>query len=168
MDLLGDQALPICRGIIEAAMLDLLRNTEMKPSPLWTGHVALDIDTSPQDNSRTRKPGVGPTYKGCDGYCPILAYAGVEGFFRGSEFYIGTQHSQKGAPAFFRKQIQRLSGPGIDQVLVRLGSGMDVADTMVAIQAEADDTVISWPLGERTSSSGWIRRWCCPRAPGSA
>lgn len=149
LDLLGDQFLPVCREIIETAMLDLLRNTGLKPSPLWTGHVALDIDTSPQDNSKTKKQGVGRTYKGCDGYCPILAYAGLEGFLIGSEFRTGTQHSQKGAPAFIRPQIQRLRDLGIDRVLVRLDSGFDAADTMLAIQAEAADFVISVnPRGE--------------------
>ena len=143
LDLLGDGFLPTCREIIETAMLDLLRNTGMKPSPLWTGHVALDIDTSPQDNSRTRKQGIGRTYKGLDGYCPILAYAGLEGFLVGSEFRTGTQHSQKGAPAFIRQQIQRLRSLGIERVLVRLDSGFDAADTMLAIRAEAADFIIS-------------------------
>ena len=149
LDLLGDDHLPICREIIETAMLGLLRNTGMKPSPLWTGHVALDIDTSPQDNSKTKKQGVSRTYKGCDGYCPILAYAGLEGFLIGSEFRTGTQHSQKGAPAFIGLQIQRLRGLGVERVLVRLDSGFDAADTMLAIQAEAADFIISVnPRGE--------------------
>lgn len=149
LDLLGDQFLPVCREIVETALLDLLQNTRLKPSALWTGHVALDIDTSPQDNSKTKKQGIGRTYKGMDGYCPILAYAGLEGFLIGSEFRTGTQHSQKGAPAFIRQQIQRLRSLGIERVLVRLDSGFDAADTMLAIRAEAADFVIAVnPRGE--------------------
>lgn len=149
LDLLGDQFLPVCREIIEMALLDLLQNTRLKPSALWTGHVALDIDTSPQDNSKTKKQGIGRTYNGCDGYCPILAYAGLEGFLIGSEFRPGTQHSQKGAPAFICHQIRRLRALGIDRILVRLDSGFDAADTMLAIQAEAADFIISVnPRGE--------------------
>ncbi len=149
LDLLGDQFLPVCREIVETALLDLLQNTRLKPSALWTGHVALDIDTSPQDNSKTKKQGIGRTYKGMDGYCPILAYAGLEGFLIGSEFRTGTQHSQKGAPAFIRQQIQRLRSLGIERVLVRLDSGFDAADTMLAIRVEAADFVIAVnPRGE--------------------
>ncbi len=133
LDLLGETALPTSLAIIETALLDLLRNTSMRPTALWTGHVALDIDTTPQDNSKTKKEGVGRTYKGCDGYCPILAYAGLEGFLIGAEFRTGTQHSQKGAPAFIAKQIQRLRSLGVDHVLVRLDSGFDAAETMLTI-----------------------------------
>ncbi len=149
LDLLGDQFLPVCREIVETALLDLLQNTRLKPSALWTGHVALDIDTSPQDNSKTKKQGIGRTYKGMDGYCPNRAYAGLEGFLIGSEFRTGTQHSQKGAPAFIRQQIQRLRSLGIERVLVRLDSGFDAADTMLAIRVEAADFVIAVnPRGE--------------------
>lgn len=168
LDLLGETAFPMSREIIESAMLDALRNTGLKPSPLWTGHVALDIDTSPHDNSKTKKQGIGRTYDGGMGYCPILAYAGLEGFLIGSEFRTGTQHSQKGAPAFIATQIQRLRSLGVDRVLVRLDSGFDAADTMLAIRAEAADFVISVnPRGESAQvwldqakalhTSAWIR-----------
>ena len=155
LDLLGERAFPASREIIESAMLDVLRHIGLKPSPLWTGHVALDIDTSPHDNSKTKKQGIGRTYDGGMGYCPILAYAGVEGFLIGSEFRTGTQHSQKGAPAFIATQLQRLRRLGVERVLVRLDSGFDAADTMLAIRAEAADFVISVnPRGE--SGQAWL------------
>jgi len=168
LDLLGAKAFPTSLSIMETAQLDLLRNTAMRPTPLWTGHVALDIDTSPQDNSKTKKEGVGRTYKGCDGYCPIIAYAGVEGFLIGSEFRIGTQHSQKNAPAFIAKQIQRLQSLGVERVLVRLDSGFDAAETMLAIRDGKADFIISVnPRGEDRQiwikqaaalpASAWIR-----------
>jgi hypothetical protein len=157
LDLLGAKAFPTSLTIMETAQLDLLRNTAMRPTPLWTGHVALDIDTSPQDNSKTKKEGVGRTYKGCDGYCPIIAYAGVEGFLVGSEFRTGTQHSQKNAPAFIAKQIRRLQSLGVEHVLVRLDSGFDAAETMLAIRDAKADFVISVnPRGE--DSQIWIKQ----------
>ena len=143
LDLLGEQAFQRSCGIIETANLDLLRNTGMQPSPLWTGHVALDIDTTPQDNSKTLKEGIGRTYDGGMGYCPAMAYGGVEGFLIGAEFRVGTQHSQKGAPAFISRQVQRLRSLGIERVLVRLDSGFDAAETMLAIQDEKADFIIS-------------------------
>ena len=168
LDRLGESAFPMSLAIIETAILEVLRNTKMRPSALWTGHVALDIDTTPQDNSKTKKEGVGRTYKGCDGYCPILAYAGLEGFLIGAEFRIGTQHSQKNAPAFIANQIQRLRSLDVDHVLVRLDSGFDAAETMLAIQDENADFIISVnPRGENQQlwieqakalpASAWIR-----------
>ena len=41
---------------------------------------ALDIDVSPFDNSKTKKEGVSRAYKGVDGYAPIFAYLGREGY----------------------------------------------------------------------------------------
>lgn len=65
LDRLGESAFPMSLAIIETAILDVLRNTRMRPSALWTGHVALDIDTTPQDNSKTKKEGVGRTEAPC-------------------------------------------------------------------------------------------------------
>jgi hypothetical protein len=42
--------------------------------------VALDVDVSPFDNSNTKKEGVSWTYKKVDGYAPIFAYLGEEGY----------------------------------------------------------------------------------------
>ena len=42
--------------------------------------VPVDIDVTPFDNSKTRKEGVSRTYKGYDGYAPIMAYIGTEGY----------------------------------------------------------------------------------------
>lgn len=168
LDLLGESASPVSLAIIETALLDLLRNTKMRPSALWTGHVALDIDPTPQDNGRTKKEGIGRTYDGGMGYCPILAYAGLEGFLIGAEFRTGSQHSQKNAPAFIAKQIQRLKSLDVDRVLVRLDSGFDAAETMLAIHDAKADFIISVnPRGEDGNlwieqakalpASGWIR-----------
>lgn len=143
LDRLGEQAFPASLALIEAAILDLLKHTRMPLTPLPTGHVALDVDPTPQDNSKTRKQGLGWTYKGFDGYCPIVAYAGVEGFLIGAEFREGQQNGQKGAPAFIANQIQRLRTLGVASVLVRLDSGFDAAETMLAITDEKADFLIA-------------------------
>ena len=44
------------------------------------GWLPLDIDTFAMDNSGTSKEGVGRTYAGVDGYCPLAAYLGSHGF----------------------------------------------------------------------------------------
>lgn len=43
------------------------------------GWLPLDVDTFAMDNSGTVKEGVGRTYAGVDGYCPLAAYLGSHG-----------------------------------------------------------------------------------------
>ena len=63
-------------------------------SRLNTGHVALDIDVFPMDNSKTHKEGVSRTYKGHDGYAPIAAYLGQEGWCLACDLRDGSMHCQ--------------------------------------------------------------------------
>ena len=47
---------------------------------LANGLVPVDIDVTPMDNSKSKKEGVSRTYKGFDGYAPMMAYIGTEGY----------------------------------------------------------------------------------------
>lgn len=58
-------------------------NERIVPSKLPNGYVPVDIDVTPFDNSKTRKEGVSRTYKGYDGYAPIMVYIGTGGICRG-------------------------------------------------------------------------------------
>ena len=69
------------RSDILQANVDLLREMKIEPSALKNGYVPVDIDVTPFDNSKTKKEGVSRTYKGFDGYAPIMAYIGAEGSF---------------------------------------------------------------------------------------
>lgn len=142
LDALGASARPTSLGVIDKAILDVVRNNPIPITPLSTGHVALDIDPTPFDNSRTRKQGIGWTYKKFHGYTPIVAYAGQEGFLIGAEFREGQHHGQKGAPAFITAQINRLRTLTSARVLVRLDSGFDAAETAVAIVTADADFII--------------------------
>jgi hypothetical protein len=55
---------------------------------------------SPPDNSGSHKQGVSFTYKKHDGYAPIFAYVGAEGYILDHELRPGKQHCQKGTPEF--------------------------------------------------------------------
>ena len=68
------------RPQILQANIGMFRTHHVTPAALPTGEVALDIDVTPFDNSKTSKQGVSRTYKGFDGYAPIMAYIGKEGF----------------------------------------------------------------------------------------
>ncbi|MBT9159874.1 MAG: hypothetical protein AAGB97_06145 [Dehalococcoidia bacterium] len=47
--------------------------------------MAVDIDVSPFDNSKTKKESVNWTYKKFDGYAPIFGYVGQEGYLANLE-----------------------------------------------------------------------------------
>ena len=57
------------------------------------GWLPLDIDTFAMDNSGTAKDGVGRTYTGVDGYCPLAAYLGTNGYCLDLALRPGIQHS---------------------------------------------------------------------------
>ena len=59
---------------------DMLLSCGYEPSSLANGCVPVDIDVSPFDNSGSHKAGVSRTYKNFDGYAPIFAYIGTEGY----------------------------------------------------------------------------------------
>ncbi len=44
------------------------------------GWLPLDVDTFAMNNGGSSKEGVGRTYAGVDGYCPLAAYLGSHGF----------------------------------------------------------------------------------------
>ncbi len=52
----------------------LLVKNHAAPSRLPCGLVPADIDVTLCDNSKTKKEGVSRTYKGYDGYAPMMAY----------------------------------------------------------------------------------------------
>ena len=49
---------------LDTANQAFLERVQVPVTPLWTGHVALDMDLFAQDNSGTRKEGVGYTHRG--------------------------------------------------------------------------------------------------------
>jgi hypothetical protein len=94
----------------------------------------VDIDTSPMDNSKTKKEGVSYTYKKFEGYHPIFAYIGKEGYMIDNELRPGSQHCQEGTPEFIRLLLERLpDNLGGLPLLFRLDSGNDSIDTIKAI-----------------------------------
>jgi hypothetical protein len=94
----------------------------------------VDVDSSPMDNSKTKKEGVSYTYKKYEGYHPIFAYIGKEGYMIDNELRPGSQHCQEGTPEFLRLLLERLpDGLGSLPLLFRLDSGNDSIDTIKAL-----------------------------------
>lgn len=116
---------------IRQSNVEMLRKAMVKPTPCSTGHMPLDVDVTPLDNSGTKKQGVSRTYKGYDGYAPIMAYLGAEGYLINTELREGSMHCQKNTCAFLRESI-RLSRQVCDMpLLVRMDAGNDSAENLI-------------------------------------
>ena len=83
----------------------------------------------PFDNSKSNKEGVSRIYKGFDGYAPIMAYIGTEGYLVNLELRIGKQHCQKEIPDFLRETIELCRQLTEKPLLIRLDSGNDALKT---------------------------------------
>ena len=103
------------------------------------GWLALDIDTFAMDNGDTVKEGVGRTYTGVDGYCPLAAYLGSGGFCLELSLRPGVQHSALETQYNLERVIpmaQRLSAAGPKApILIREDSGFDSTSQMQSIES---------------------------------
>lgn len=126
----------------QKAAVDLLLSAKAPVTALTTGHVALDADVTPLDNSNTKKEGVGWTYKQVVGYAPIAAYLGQEGWCLGFELREGTQHCQNGTPDFLRRAIQAARRVTDKPLLVRLDGGNDAMENYALFQESGVDFLV--------------------------
>jgi len=133
------------RGIAEKCSIRMLKRSGVHLTPLDTGHIPLDADVFPMDNSGTKKEGVSYTYKGHDGYAPIAAYLGLEGWCLEVELRPGSQHSQEGFIPFMSRVLEKARTLTGKKLLVRLDSAHDALETRVLLR-EADKVshIIKW------------------------
>lgn len=109
------------------------------------GYVPLDIDTFAMDNSGTAKEHVGRTYAGVDGYCPLAAYLGAQGFCLELALRPGTQHSaseteyniERVLPLAAKLTQSSVASLPSAPLLFRADSGFDSAKLMCAIGKKA-------------------------------
>ena len=119
---------------INAAVLDM--KIEGKPiafGVLPCGYVPLDVDTFAMDNSGTAKELVGRTYAGVDGYCPLAAYLGTQGFCLELALRPGTQHSASETEYNIERVLPLAAKVTTAPLLFRADSGFDSAKLMCAI-----------------------------------
>lgn len=132
-DMIGDSL----RKDIQQANVDMLREMHIEPTALDNGFVPVDIDVTPFDNSKSNKEGVSRTYKGFDGYAPIMAYIGTEGYLVNLELRIGKQHCQKETPHFLRETIELCRQLTEKPLLIRLDSGNDASENIGIFMEES-------------------------------
>ena len=91
--------------------------------------VPVDLDVSPLDNSGSHKEGVSLTYKKHEGYAPMFAYIGTEGYMLEHQLRPGKQHCQEGTPQFLGDCVKQITQLGLDgKCLIRLDSGNDAEE----------------------------------------
>ena len=129
MDILGSQ---LHEGdLLQRVNQRMLVSTKAKVSAAFSGHFPIDIDVSVHDNSDTKKEGVARAYNGIDGYAPIYAYLGMEGFLINTQLRCGTDHSQNiKTLKFLEDTIELAKGIVSGDILVRMDSGNDSKDNI--------------------------------------
>lgn len=139
--------------IVQKCSIAMLKKAQVQITPLDTGHVPLDADVFPMDNSGTKKEQVSRTYHNYDGYAPIAAYLGLEGWCLEVELRPGSQHSQEGFVPFMKRVIDRARVLTRRKLLVRLDSAHDAIDTRVLLRHQKNVSyIIKWnPRREDTA-----------------
>ena len=154
IDLIGNRADPAMKD----AGTDLVRSCAPAISPIHTSggdFLPLDLDVSPFDNSKTQKQGVSRTYKGVDGFAPIFAYLGTEGYLVNLELREGKQHCQKNTPAFINSTLEYVRKITDRPVLMRLDSGNDSQDNFPDASRSNVHFIIKRNL-RRESPRAWV------------
>jgi hypothetical protein len=135
----------------------LLAGARVDYGVLPCGWLPLDVDTFAMDNGGTTKDGVGRTYTGVDGYCPLAAYLGSHGFCLELALRPGVQHSALETQFNFERVIpmaQRLSAAGPKApILARLDSGFDSAALMREMESYNRAGVPGMPVVD------WLIKW---------
>jgi hypothetical protein len=153
-----DEVAPAFRRVADGCSVEFLKKARVPISPLDTGHVPLDCDVFGMDNSNTKKEGVSRIYNGQDGYAPIAAYLGKEGWCLELELRKGSQHSQEGFIPFINRVIEKAGGLTSRKLLVRLDSAHDALDTRVALAGRRNvGYIIKWNP-RREDRNEWARR----------
>lgn len=163
-----DQLGVVPLDILHEEAADLVRRHAPPPRPCHRDWVALDVDVSPWDNRGTKKEGVACTYKRLDGYAPIFAYLGQEGYLVHGELRPGDQHCQKGTPEFLKRAVQLARRVTDAKLLVRMDAGNDDAENLRILRKNKVDWIIKRNL-RRESEAEWLEiaqahgRWEEPR-----
>ncbi len=116
---------------LDALNLSFLRTMDFSAIACKSAnYFPLDIDVTPLDNSKSKKEGVSCTYKLFDGYAPMMAYLGNEGYQINSEFREGKQHCQNGTPEFLKGVISRAKSvlSQDSRILIRMDGGNHSGD----------------------------------------
>jgi len=120
------------KKIIDTTNLEIIQNKNVQLTPCFKNYVPLDIDVTPMDNSGSKKEGVSYTYKEFEGFAPIMAYLGIEGYMMRCELREGKANGQcvKTVP-FLKATIDLAKQATKEPILVRTDCGHDCCDNVL-------------------------------------
>lgn len=139
-----DQVAESVSRIVDFCTVEFLKKAQATFSALPSGHMPLDLDVFTQDNSDTKKEGVSYTYRGFNGYAPIAAWLGLEGWCLEIEQRPGSQHAQEGFIPFLLRAIRKSRELTEAPLLVRLDSAHDAIATLVELLGTQVDFIVKW------------------------
>jgi len=150
----------------EAALLAsvwLLKDCALH-SPCFADYIPLDLDVSILNNEDSNKEGVSKTYQLVDGFAPMFAYFGQEGYLLNLEFREGKTHCQNGTAQFLQRTLDLLPAFHHQKYLLRLDSGNDSVDNIRVCQefnkAHADKLHVDYIIKRnlrKESVEDWLR-----------
>lgn len=128
------------KKLIDQTNLEILQNKNVKLTTCYKNYVPLDVDVTPMDNSGSKKEGVSYTYKEFEGFAPIMAYIGREGYLMKCELREGKANGQcaKTVP-FLKKTIDLAKQATKEAILVRTDCGHDCCDNVLVFTQKGID-----------------------------
>ena len=134
------------------------------------GYCPIDIDTFAMNNDDSSKEGVGRTYAGVDGYCPLAAYLGTRGWCLQLALRPGTQHSAAESE-FNLEHVLPLAARLTDKTpLLRADSAFCGRKLILSVHAQAQELgrpihyLIKWNP-RTTPVEAWAAQRCASDAP---
>ena len=131
-----DAISPQLRNALVKSNIELLKEASPQIGKTSTGHIPIDIDVTPLDNSGSKKEGVSQTYMKFKGYAPILAYIGTEGYIINTELREGSRHSQNGTAQFLAETIKASRKIADGPLLARMDAGNDSEENLIVFSEE--------------------------------
>ena len=123
--------------VVDACVAEQLAKVTLTPVEVMSGSsplIPVDIDVSVLKDIYSAKEGIAMTYHRVNGYAPIFAYAGREGYQVAAELRHGSQHCENGAVNFLKRTVAILAAAGHapETLLIRVDSGHDAAEFIQA------------------------------------
>jgi len=112
----------------------------------------------PELDSGTHREGVSRIYNGQDGFAPMAAYLGREGWCLELELREGKQHSQAEFIPFLNRVVKKAQSLTSRKLLVRMDSAHDAIETRVALAGQKKiSSILKWNP-RKEDQKEWARR----------
>ena len=155
----------LIEDIVVPCNIAFLVNAKVQVTPIYTGHVPIDADASPYDNSGTKKENDSWTYKGFDGYNPMKVYMGEEGWCIAAELRPGSWNGQNEFLYVLERSFEAAREVTSLPLLYRLDSQHDALSNLVWMYDNENDCIIKWNK-RKESAHDWLKyaealgHWC--------